>query len=357
MNESTYRKPASRSDVAKAASVSEATVSLALNAHPRVAERTRIRVVEAAERLGYIPNRAARRMIQARFPAAQRRGIQHVGLLLIGQENTELGSATLTLLCGAEREAADAGASLLFARIDSPADNARRNMLQNEDVDGWLATGHIDDSVIKMLKSWQRPFAILGDNYAIEPAHTVNVDFTAASRMAVQHLVNLGHRRIAFLGGAMHFAYQHELASGFRATTEALGCDQDDELFQVSTELEKSRPGEQHCIALINSIATLKPRPTALVIGEPGIAARLQNTFQTLNLEFPRDMSLVTIESERDESRLLGATSITSISAEVGHTGIRLLRDLVATPELPPHIIRVAPTLHKGTSCSQLAVN
>src|SRR5689334_5321332 len=94
-------------DVARAAKVSANTASLALNNHPRVALRTRQRIVEVAARLGYVNNHAARRLARARSQTRSSAvNFDQVGLIYLTGMATDMDPACLAMMRGAEGELA-----------------------------------------------------------------------------------------------------------------------------------------------------------------------------------------------------------------------------------------------------------
>jgi LacI family transcriptional regulator len=110
----------SQRDVARAAQVSVATVSLALNNHPRVSRKTCLRVAEIASQLGYVPNQAARRLAQTRFRREPKTSFDQVGFIYLepaGAGPGALAGSCLAAMSGAEHELARLGAALLFVRL------------------------------------------------------------------------------------------------------------------------------------------------------------------------------------------------------------------------------------------------
>ena len=102
-------------EMARKLSVSLCTFSHALNGHPRVSERTRHRVMEAARENGFVPNHAARRLVRARFKPKDS-CLSQVGFLFLDDGEAAPGPWCLLLLRGAEQALHEVDASLTFVR-------------------------------------------------------------------------------------------------------------------------------------------------------------------------------------------------------------------------------------------------
>ncbi len=192
--------PATIDDVAKAAGVSTATVSRALNHHPYVAEATRQRVIDAAIRLRYVANPNASRLASG--------ATSTVGLLapvLTSWYTSEVAA-------GVEEVCAECGYDLLIATSD-PA--ARDRMLAGETrfrqrVDGIILVDVMcRESGAEQLAQIGVPVVVLGE--ALDAVDSVSVDNVAGAALAAQHLLDLGHRRIGVIGGRSYAENEHDV--------------------------------------------------------------------------------------------------------------------------------------------------
>lgn len=182
--------PATIDDVARAAGVSTATVSRALNNHPYVATATRQRVMEAAARLRYIANPNA-----ARLASGTTRTVGIVAPVLTSWYTSEV-------VAGMEEVCAEQGFDLLISTAD-PA--AVERMMSGEArfrqrVDGMvLVDVMVREAGAERLARADVPVVVLGE--ALGAVESVSVDNVAGASMAVQHLIDLGHRHIGVIGG------------------------------------------------------------------------------------------------------------------------------------------------------------
>jgi DNA-binding LacI/PurR family transcriptional regulator len=208
--------PATIDDVAKAAGVSTATVSRALHDHPYVAETTRRRVIDAAARLRYVANPNAARLASGTTST--------VGLLAPVLTSWY----TSEVVAGVEEVCAEHGYDLLIATSD-PA--ARDRMLAGETRFRQRVDGIVLVDVMCREQGAQRlaqidvPVVVLGEE--LNAVDSVSVDNVAGAGIAAQHLIDLGHRRIAVVGGQSYAADEHDVPNdrnaGFRQTLAAAG--------------------------------------------------------------------------------------------------------------------------------------
>jgi LacI family transcriptional regulator len=199
-------------DVASAAGVSQSTVSRALSMPELVNPATRARVLEAAGRLGYQPNRAARGLITGRTG--------NLGLIVPDLSNPFFSS----VVKGVQAAARGADYSLFIADTDEEA-SAEIELLRalTRQVDGIvlcsprspdddLARVGVDSSVVLM-------------NRRIEGRPSVTVDNADGMRQAVEHLSALGHRRIAYVAGPRTSWSNSQRERGLHQSAEDTGSD------------------------------------------------------------------------------------------------------------------------------------
>mgnify|MGYP003321266825 CR=1 FL=1 len=178
-------------DLARETGVSTATVSRALRGLPRVSEDTRRRVMEAAVRLGYVPSPHA------------------VGLASGGQTRTVAIVVLFvtrwffaTVISGAEQVLRERGYDVLLYNLDDDQEARRRVLgthLLTKRVDAMLIVGlGPTPQEVHWLSNQGMPVVTVGARVA--PWPSVRVDDELVARTAVEHLLELGHRRIAYVG-------------------------------------------------------------------------------------------------------------------------------------------------------------
>ena len=210
------RRPTLR-DVAQAAGVSKSLVSLAFTSPDSVSPERLERVLAAADRLGYRPNTVARSL-------ASTRG-DFVGILAADLHNPVF--ADIVDAARAELERANRGSVLLSATSPAPGERARTideraiSLLRDLRPAAVLIVGTFPD-VDRVIAQLETPRCVLASANAPEGtrAAVVSVDNRLGIRLAVEHLRDLGHRDIAFIGGREPGFARERLEAYERAMTE-----------------------------------------------------------------------------------------------------------------------------------------
>ena len=273
------RQRASRvtiADIARTAKVAKSSASYALNGRPGVADATRERVVAVAEAMGWRPNCAARALSAARANA--------VGLVL-GQPTDTLGFDTfhLRFIAGLEQELSRHDLALLLRVVADPQEEVEvhRRWAAEHRVDGVILFNlRIVDPRATALDGMGLHAIAVGAPNGITPA--VWVDDEAAMVAAVEHLVSMGHRRIARVGGNPDFLYTEVRRKAFFAAARAARLDPQD-------VVNSSLRGEAATRELLGS-----PRPpTGIVYDDDASAAGAVAVARRLGYSIPDDLSVI----------------------------------------------------------------
>lgn len=219
--------------VAREAGVSKSTVSRALAGDRRVKAETRLRIEEVARRLGYSRHRIASALARGRTfmvavatPAPPRSFSDPFFLEFLGALGDRLTSAGYNLVLTLPDRPAASGSRDLPAS----APGSLEDLVVGSMVDGAVLTEiAADDPRLAMLVQHQVPFVTLGTP---EPAaggsagrlFSVDGDNAGGARLAVQHLIELGHREIACVTGPLHLVAARRRLSGFTGAMERAGA-------------------------------------------------------------------------------------------------------------------------------------
>jgi len=184
----TIRRRPTITDVAAEVGVAASTVSRAFTVPGRVNPRTRQQILEAAERLGYVPNPAARAMGSGRTDT--------IALLVPDITNPFFSG----IIKGAERAVGAAGKTLVLGDTEeSPAVEARLLERLGPAVDGFvLAAPRLPDADVRRAATLNRVVLL---NRVVSDVACVVADYESATRQVVDHLASLGHRELVFLAG------------------------------------------------------------------------------------------------------------------------------------------------------------
>ncbi|MBI4771656.1 MAG: LacI family DNA-binding transcriptional regulator [Chloroflexi bacterium] len=204
-------------DVARRLNLSITTVSRALDGYPDVAEETRQRVIQAAREMGYVPSRAARQLRRKRADA--------IGYIL-PTSNPRFADPFFSEFIAGLGDAVTAHNFDLLVSTAPPGTEAERALylrwVQSRRVDGLvLSRMRLDDWRAAYLQEAGIPFAASGRSHTPTDYPFVEVDGKAGFALLVAHLVERGHRRIAYVGAPEDLTLQADRLAGYCAGLEA----------------------------------------------------------------------------------------------------------------------------------------
>jgi len=263
--------------VAEMAKVSPSTVSRILNGTAVVSDEKRKAIDRAIARLGFVPNPIARGLAGGRTMS--------VGVVTQTIDSPFYGLA----LRGIEDTFDQAGYSALFVSGQWDAAEEARciDVLRSRRVDGIIVlTGRIADQALKACAK-ALPVVVTGRSLKAPGLYSLNFDNFEGGRLATQHLIQLGHRRIAFIAGDPAHADSAERLRGYRAALEAAGISFDPALVM---------PGEYHEVnglLAVDRLIESRQRFTAIFAANDQMAFGAALGLQRRSLRVPYDVSLV----------------------------------------------------------------
>jgi len=270
--------------IAKAAGVSRTTVSLVLNDVPgvNISPETRQRVLEATARLNYYPDAAARRLST---------GQTHTLALVLHQGPTQTYSDAFLpqMLQGVSQAARQRGYYVLFYPIDPNQDpGSYVELVRGRHVDGLLLSGpRSDDTHLLKLHQEGCPIVLQGQLPGSDIPF-VDVDNVKGARQAVEHLVDLGHRRIGMITNApLTYTAARQRLDGYRQALERRGITYDPSWVRHGHFDEQS--GEQAVNAMLDAGVEL----TALFIASDTVSYGVLRAVRRRGIEVPGDLAVV----------------------------------------------------------------
>jgi DNA-binding LacI/PurR family transcriptional regulator len=315
--------------VAEAAGVSIATVSRVLNQTMPVAEETADRVRAAVERLGYVPQAAARHLASGKT--------QTIGLVFPDVSNDFFSP----LLRGITDSAAESGYELLIAiRRKARASRVAPSPLGKQNTDGLLVFDHsIDEGELRRLHATGFPAVLL---YRSAPAGTsfpcVTIENTTGARQIVDHLIEAhGRRRIAFLRGPAGNEDSLLRERGYRQALAAHGIPFDEALVGDGEFYEE--PAREAVARWLAAGLEFD----AIFAGDDGSASGALQALSHAGRRVPQDVSLVGFD-DAPVARYMSPrlTTVRAPSDGVGREAVRLLVGLITTGAAEP--LTVLPT-------------
>ncbi len=270
-------KPASIKDIARLANVSHSTVSRALHNHPLVNQETAKRIRQLAQQHGYRPSAAARSLVTQRS-------------YTIGVVVTSISDPFVAgVVSGIEDVASRHGFSVFLANSNADPEQEIR-VVQSFDerrVDGIVVTSsRVGALYVPVLSRRRVPIVLLNNQHPSEFAYSVVIDGTQGSMDAANHLIELGHRRIAYLGDQFGRQSDTERFSGYREALSRAGL-------RFSRELVVHGDGKaEGAINAMSHLLALPRRPTAVVCYNDMSALGAMHRIRAAGLRVPDDFSI-----------------------------------------------------------------
>ena len=322
-------RPATIRTVAERAGVSKSLVSLVLRGSPNVSDAKLQAVRQAIDELGYRPNAIARQLTARRT--------NMVGVLLNDLRNPWF----IDCLDGLTSVLRDQGLRTLLAdgRMDRRTDDALLEGFLELRVDGLVLVGTMSSSPTIVEAASTVPTVVAASRDITVPrVDVIANDDTVGTELAVNHLADLGHTRIAHLAGSFGAVADLRRRS-YRDTMHARGLSRY-ELVERSDMTEEG--GYRAAVRLLNS----NDRPTAIFAVNDITCVGAMSAAQELGFNVPHDISLVGYDNTSlAQIRHLWLTSVDNASVEVGRRAARALLHRIAEPSTPATQQLIRPTL------------
>jgi len=268
-------------DIAKRVGLSVTTVSRALNDFDDVSAETKDLIRRTAEEMGYVPNSLAQRF--------QKRKTDTIGLILPTFGPRFSDPFFSELLAGIGNRAANQGYDLLVSTRPPGEDEllAYRHMVQGHRVDGLVVVRtRKNDERIEYLRSVQFPFVAFGRIEGELDFPFVDEDGASGFRLVADHLVNLGHRRIACIASPPDLMFSQYRLDGLHSRLRELGAPLDPDLVRIGDLTQRS--GFEKAMELLD----LPNLPTAIVAFNDLMALGAMSAAQTRRLVVGSDISI-----------------------------------------------------------------
>lgn len=315
-------------DVAARAGVSKSLVSRVLRQSPLVSAKNRDAVLRAIEELGYRPNAAARTLVQSRS--------ETIGVLI-----TDLGNPFLVEVAqGVQDIAEPAGYTVvvLSAGRQARAEEAALHKLTELRVDGLVC-----DTVGLPKESLRRaaegtPVVALTRTPAIPRVDSVVTDDRKGAALVVEHLVGLGHRRIAIIADGLEQASADRL-DGYRTSMEDRGL-------RDEVRVAKGGFNQADGFKAARRLLEADDPPTAIFAGNDFCAFGVLGATAELGLRVPDDVSVVGFDDISFAAlQGVGLTTVRQPARDIGHAASEAILSRIDKPSQRARRIVMAPTL------------
>lgn len=333
-------------DIAKVAGVSHTTVSRALRGSPLISEGTRERIQRLAGEMGYTPNAIAQSL--------QRRRTSTIGLVVTSIADPFLSD----VVKGVEEVARAAGFSVLLSTThnDPEQEMAVIETFHRRRVDGILvASSRITSEYKKRLDHIRVPTVLINsqDDSQDELLHWVAVDDRVGAQLAVEHLLQLGHRSIGYIGISSRPRSNRQRLQGYQSALAAAGIPSRASWVVITPTTEASHE-EDVAAGQASLPCLLDAEVTAVFCYNDMIAIGVLTACQEQGIAVPQELSVIGFDDIRMASYVTPPlTTIHQPKVELGRLATQVMLDLLNNCPGRNHVLQ--PTLISRASTAPLA--
>ncbi|MBV8585725.1 MAG: LacI family DNA-binding transcriptional regulator [Verrucomicrobia bacterium] len=271
-------------DLAKELNVSISTISRALSRPEVVAPATRDRILTAARRFGFQPNVVARSL--------RTRETRTIGIVVPDITNWFFGLLVKII----DQIVQERGYTVVVCNADEKAENETRalGILRSRKV-----TGIINCPVGAPLEGWQEllasgiPLVELDRRSGLPDVDAVVLNDEAAAAVAAEHFLQLGHTRIATIGGPQHLSNGRARLKGFKRALQKAACPSPSNYLTLGDFTEDSGRVE------MARLLACAPPPTAVFIANSEMTGGALAAIRERQIRIPRDLSLIGFDDAR----------------------------------------------------------
>ena len=258
--------------------LSQTTVSRGLNDYPEVTPATRQRIRAAAAELGYRPHASARRLATGRAGA--------VGLVLDLEGEVHMNE----FIHGLGRDMSEHGIDIVVSPMSPAQDplSVYRRLAASKRVDAViLHSPTLNDATARLLTDIGLPFVLHGQTDIGAPLAWLDIDNEGAFRRATDHLLDLGHKRIAMVNGREGFTFAEHRAKGYRDALVARG------IAPERRFIAHGRFTDEIGFRFAQGLLEQKAPPTAFLAGSMMSALGVFRAIRSAGLTLGRDVSMI----------------------------------------------------------------
>jgi LacI family transcriptional regulator len=333
-------------DVAKKAGVSIATVSFVINNNnKRVSAETKNRVLKFIKTLNYHPSKSARNLV------SKKTGF--IGFILTDDHFLRTEPFYTRIFLGVEFEARNEDYYILLTSVSS--DFSKNDQLPrfilNKSVDGVIVAGKVPINLIERLSEYNLPTIFID---FVPPANTVPlilIDNIQGGILATNHLINLGHKNIAFIGGDIEHPSVRDRLNGYKQALEIANIPLKNNLIIIDAPY----PDRQNGYNSAKRLFAKNKNVTAIFACNDAMAIGVMHYLKDKGYLIPDDVSLIgfdDVEADLMLNPLLTTVRVPKI--ELGAEAFRLIVNILKNKKSTPKKILVPVELIIRESTTQL---
>lgn len=327
-------------DIAKKAGVSQSTVSKVLNNYPAISEKTRDKVLKAIKELEFYPDLIARSLVSKKSKT--------IGLIVGDISNPFFSEVSKVVITNAREQEIDVIISDTDYRLEN-LEWAIRNMIGRR-VDGILvASVDRHDTITTDLEKKGFPIVLFNRHTDDKGTPYVVIDNERGSWLAIDHLVKLGHSRIAYISGSLNFSTFHQRYEGYKKALTDHDLIIDPGLVYSgntdSLEIEK----------FLRRILFNKNPPTSLYAATDQLAMIVIDLLTKIGLDVPADFSIVGFDNiDIASNPHINLTTISQNKQKMAELALKKLLNIINedNDDLPYQIILEPELILRSTTRS-----
>ena len=319
--------PVTIEDLSIKLGVARSTVSKALNDRGDVSPRTKERVMQAAQELGYQPTAAARNL--------RRQRSDKIGLV-VNYPIHQVSDFLAELIPGMASVAEEAAYNLIL--YTSMAGNAKRltSLCRSREVDGiiiaWPPRLSETVALSRLMAAERMPHIFLPRRLPHDEAPYVSVDHVQGARLLTEHLIALGHRRIAFERLPEVFETDYDRHRGYAEALRAAGIAYDPALV-----IAAASGAEDYETRTFNTLMALPQPPTAILFFTDPVAIKVLSLAKARGFRIPDDLSITGFDGILSSGVTEPAlTTVRQPLPEMGRLAVESLLHLIADETVEP---------------------
>lgn len=333
-------------DVANLAKVAPSTVSRVIANSSRISEKTKQRVRLAMKELGYHPNIIARSLAN--------QSTQAIGVVMPSSADKVFQNPFFPeVIRGISTGAHEKKHAIYMSTGETEEEIFQEvvQMVQGRRVDGIvLLYSKVDDIILPYLQEHEVPCVVIGKPFKnAEGVFFVDNDNFRAGREATEYLIEMGHERIAFVGGNLDLVVTIDRLTGYDKAIRGANLHYRDE-YVIHQEFLQEGGKEA-----VRKLMSLEERPTALVVADDLMALGILNTLDEMGISVPDDISIVSFNNALIAE--LARPALTSVDInifELGYQAVSCLIDQFEDPYQIAKQIKVPHKMIKRQSCKPL---
>jgi LacI family transcriptional regulator/LacI family repressor for deo operon, udp, cdd, tsx, nupC, and nupG len=336
---SSQKQPASLKSVARLAGVSIATVSRVLNGDPVVKPETKLAVEKAIKASGYHPNRVAQRL------RSSYKSGKLIGLVIPDIRNPYY----VDVIRGIEESAYSNGSAVLIGNFSQDPEKEKMyiNILKSESVDGFIiAPHHGHDLYVENLIDQKYAVVCIDRGLTNCSTDVVKSDNERGAFNATEHLIKLGHTRIAHITGNPSIPTTHERIAGYVAALRKYNLPVDEELIiGRASDFESG-------VAITAQLLDLRQPPGAIFTANNLITLGSLEKIHERGIKIPDEIAIVGFDDMYWAASLNPAlTAVRQHGFEIGKRAIELLYQRIEDPARPAANVIINTDLMIRRSC------